>query len=139
MPQTPNRPPPVRVSDTDTPMTARSVVHDDSAEALDEIAQIRADLEALVSLESIPKDLALEIMKLHHKMEGCTTKMQTSYVREIDRLHHSLEQSDLKLEVNGLTLRQQVKEHEIHQLQSVNEQLQTLVNAAPPPSSRGRR
>ena len=136
----PTRPPSIQLTNTDTvsennfkDLPSPKVKH-----FLDEVQKIREDLEKLVGQESVVKEMALEIMKLHHKMENCITRMQTSYIRESDRLHHALEQVNLKWEVDGLALRQKAKDEEILFLQSENEQLQTLASAPPAPS-RGRR
>ena len=101
----------------------------------DDVARIRAELEALVCDESIGKEVALQIMRLHHRMESCIVNIQTIHLREIDRLHNSLDQSSLKSEVDSLTMRQTIKDNEIEHLRAENEQLQQLAVATP----RGRR
>ena len=136
-PSSPEIPPSIQLTDTDT-ISERTYKGLPSPKLFDEVRTIREELEALVGQDSVLKEMALEIMKLHHKMENCITQMQTFYIRESDRLHHALEQVELKLEVNGLALKQRAKEEEILHLQSENEQLQTLASAVPS-SSRGRR
>lgn len=98
-------------------------------ESLDQVETIRHELQELVSQDGIEKSVALAIMRLYHRMEATTMSMRGVYLREIDRLHHSIDQVNLKSEVNGLTLRQHGNEEQIRQLQSVNEQLQTLAAA----------
>lgn len=131
----PIRPPSIQLANTDIVSESN---FKDLQSPLEEVKRIRHDLETLVSQESIVKEVALEIMKLHHNMERCINQMQRSYIRESDRLQYALEQVSLKSEVNGLALRQKAKDEEILQLQSENEQLHILTSAPPPPS-RGRR
>ena len=68
-------------------------------------SDLRGELEALVAHEGIPKDLALSIVRLHHRMEVVVMSMKAG--RELDRLNHTLERNALQSEINSLTLRLQ--------------------------------
>ena len=130
------RPPPLQiVVAPPLPSTASSSVA--TTFEPQEMTMVRTELERLVSQDEIPKHMALEIMKLHHRMETCLMKLHTECMREVDRLHHSVSEANLKSEVHSLTLRQSAHEQHIEQLQTANEQLQSLAMA--PPSKGGRR
>lgn len=108
----------------------------DTANTISSISSIREELETIVSKDELSKQMAISIMKLHYKMESIVLHTQSLHYREVDRLTRALEHSGLKSEVDGLTLKQEVKDHEIMKLRSENEQLHTLME---PPPSRGRR
>lgn len=95
----------------------------------DTMSEVEGELEKLMSKEGIPKCMALNVMKMHHKLQRCLLKMQGEYVRKVDELEHSLDKASLKLEVDALTLRQTRQQDEIALLQSQNEQLQSVVNS----------
>ena len=82
--------------------------------------------------------MALELLKLHHRMEQHVGNMHSTYARELDRLNHALEQVSLKAEVDGLTLKQKVKDDERSKLQVEISQLEILASGGVP-SSRKRR